>query len=41
VAFSPFVHHDVLRKTAIFFNDEFPHTTVQCLGWLDGEIMAT
>ena len=41
VAFSPFVHHDILRKTAIFFNDKFPHTTVQCLGWLDGEIMAT
>lgn len=41
VAFSPFVQHDVLRKTAIFFNDNFPHTTVQCLGWLDGEIMAT
>jgi choline dehydrogenase-like flavoprotein len=41
VAFSPFTHHDVLRKTAIFFNDEYPHTTVQCLGWLDGEILAT
>ena len=41
VAFSPFTHHDVLRKTAIFFNDRYPHTTVQCLGWLDGEILAT
>jgi choline dehydrogenase-like flavoprotein len=41
VAFSPFSHHDVLRKTAIFFNDRYPHTTVQCLGWLDGEILAT
>lgn len=41
VAFSPFEHHDVLRKTAVFFNDKFPHTTIQCLGWLDGEIMAT
>ena len=41
VAFSPFAHHDVLRKTAIFFNDRHPHTTVQCLGWLDGEILAT
>jgi choline dehydrogenase-like flavoprotein len=41
VAFSPFAHHDILRKTAIFFNDRFPHTTVQCLGWLDGEILAT
>ncbi len=41
LAFSPFVHHDVLRKTAIFFNDAYPHSTVQCLGWLDGEILAT
>ena len=41
VAFSPFSHHDVLRKTAIFFNERHPHTTVQCLGWLDGEILAT
>jgi choline dehydrogenase-like flavoprotein len=41
VAFSPFTHHDVLRKTAIFFNERYPHTTVQCLGWLDGEILAT
>jgi choline dehydrogenase-like flavoprotein len=41
VAFSPFTDHDVLRKTAILFNDCYPHTTVQCLGWLDGEILAT
>ncbi len=41
VAFSPSVQHDILRKTAIFFNDNFPHTSVQCLGWMDGEIMAT
>jgi choline dehydrogenase-like flavoprotein len=41
VAFSPFARHDVLRKTAIFLNDRYPHTTVQCLGWLDGEILAT
>ena len=27
VAFSPFTHHDVLRKTAIFFNERYPHTT--------------
>ncbi|MFV9616909.1 MAG: FAD-dependent oxidoreductase, partial [Gammaproteobacteria bacterium] len=36
LAFSPFKNHDVLRKTAIFFNQSFPHSTVQCLGWLDG-----
>ncbi len=41
VAFSPFVHRDVLRKTAILLNERYPHTTVQCLGWLDGEILAT
>jgi choline dehydrogenase-like flavoprotein len=32
LAFSPLVQRDVLRKTAIFFNDQFPHSTVQCLG---------
>lgn len=41
LAFSPFKKSDVLRKTAIFFNDAFPHSTVQCLGWMDGEIIAT
>ena len=41
LAFSPFKNHDVLRKTAIFFNQSFPHSTVQCLGWLDGDILAT
>jgi choline dehydrogenase-like flavoprotein len=41
LAFQPFTLHDVLRKTAIFFNDKFPHTTVQCLGWMDGEILST
>jgi choline dehydrogenase-like flavoprotein len=40
LAFYPFTNHDVLRKTAVFFNDRFPHTTVQCLGWMDGEILA-
>ena len=37
---SPFERHDVLRKTAILFNERFPHSTIQCLGWLDGEILA-
>jgi hypothetical protein len=41
LAFSPFSNNDVLRKTAIFFNDQFPHSNVQCLGWLDGEILGT
>lgn len=41
LAFSAFRNHDVLRKTAILFNDAFPHSSVQCLGWIDGEILAT
>lgn len=41
LAFSPFKWRDMLRKTAIFYNDRFPHSTVQPLGWLDGEILAT
>ena len=41
VVFSRFRDEDVLRKTAIFYNDKYPHSTVQCLGWLDGEILAT
>jgi len=41
LAFSPFERHDVLRKTAIFLNQRFPHSSVQCLGWIDGELVAT
>ncbi|MEF8730707.1 MAG: GMC family oxidoreductase [Candidatus Accumulibacter meliphilus] len=41
LGFSPFKKSDVLRKTAFFLNDKFPHSTVQCLGWMDGEILAT
>lgn len=41
LAFSPLINRDMLRKTAIFFNEKFPHSTVQCLGWMDGEILAT
>jgi choline dehydrogenase-like flavoprotein len=37
---SPFDRHDVLRKTAILFNDRFPHSTIQCLGWLDGDMLS-
>ncbi len=36
-----FHRHDVLRKTAILYNDAFPHSTIQCLGWMDGEMVAT
>jgi choline dehydrogenase-like flavoprotein len=41
LGFSPFKKTDVLRKTAIFYNQRFPHTNIQCLGWMDGEILAT
>jgi choline dehydrogenase-like flavoprotein len=41
IGFSPFRNNDVLRKTAILFNEEFPHSTVQCLGWLDGDILGS
>jgi choline dehydrogenase-like flavoprotein len=41
LGFSAFKDTDVLRKTAILFNDAFPHSTVQCLGWIDGDILAT
>jgi choline dehydrogenase-like flavoprotein len=41
IVFSFFRDHDVLRKTAIFYNDKHPHSTVQCLGWIDGELLAT
>jgi choline dehydrogenase-like flavoprotein len=41
VVFSTFRDRDVLRKTAIFYNDKHWHSTVQCLGWLDGELLAT
>lgn len=40
LSFSPFKDHDVLRKTAVFYNEKFPHSTVQCLGWMDGDMLA-
>ena len=39
LGFSRFRNTDVLRKTAILTNDAFPHSTVQCLGWIDGDIL--
>ena len=41
LGFSRFVGTDILRKTAILFNERFRHSTLQCLGWMDGEILAT
>ena len=41
IGFSPFTDHDVLRKTAVLYNDKFPHSSMQCLGWIDAEIFAT
>ncbi len=39
LGFSPFTRHDVLRKTALLYNEAFPHSSVQCLGWIDGDIL--
>ncbi len=39
LGFSAFKNPDVLRKTTIIFNEEYPHSTVQCLGWIDGDIL--
>ena len=33
-------NYDVMRKTAMFLNSKFPHTTVQCLGWFEPERLA-
>lgn len=41
LGFSPFKDDDVLRKTAVLYNDRFPHSSMQCLGWIDGEVLAT
>jgi choline dehydrogenase-like flavoprotein len=41
LGFSPFKDHDVLRKTAVLYNDKFPHSSMQCLGWIDPEMLAT
>ena len=40
LGFSPFMDHDVLRKTAVLYNDRFPHSSMQCLGWIDAELLA-
>jgi len=41
LGFSPFTDHDVLRKTAVLYNEKYPHSSMQCLGWIDGEVLAT
>lgn len=40
LGFSPFKDHDVLRKTAVLYNDRYPHSSMQCLGWIDPELLA-
>jgi choline dehydrogenase-like flavoprotein len=40
VAVSPSTKTDLIRKTRIFLNDEFPHSSIQPLGF-DGELIAT
>lgn len=32
---------DPLRKTTLLFHEEFPHSSVQNTGWIDGEVFAT
>ncbi|MEO8313631.1 MAG: FAD-dependent oxidoreductase [Pseudomonadota bacterium] len=40
LAVSPGVKQDLIRKTALFLNDAFPHSSVQPLGF-DGEFIST
>lgn len=40
LAFSPRRKTDWLRKTALFLHDDFPHSSVQPLGWFDGEFFS-
>lgn len=40
LGFSPFEDHDVLRKTAVLYNEKYPHSSMQCLGWIDPELLA-
>jgi choline dehydrogenase-like flavoprotein len=40
LAVSPAVKSDLLRKTVLFLDERFPHSSVQTLGWMDGEIVA-
>lgn len=39
VAVSAKVKTDLLRKTTLFLHDAFPHSSMQTLGWIDGEIV--
>ena len=40
LAVSPRRKSDLLRKTALFLHDDFPHSSVQPLGWFDGELFS-
>jgi choline dehydrogenase-like flavoprotein len=40
VAVSPSIKRDLIRKTALFLHDAFPHSSVQPLGF-DGELIST
>jgi choline dehydrogenase-like flavoprotein len=40
LAFSPRRKTDLLRKTALFLHDDFPRSSVQPLGWFDGEFFS-
>lgn len=40
VAVSHSVKSDTLRKTTLLLNERYPHSSMQNLGWLDGEIVS-
>lgn len=40
IVFSNTIVTDALRKTTILYHKDFPHSSVQNLGWLDGELIA-
>lgn len=40
LAVSASLRTDLLRKTVIMLNEAFPHSSVQTLGWIDGEIIS-
>jgi choline dehydrogenase-like flavoprotein len=41
LALSPARKTDQLRKTLLLLNAQHPHSSIQTLGWLDGEILST
>ncbi len=40
VVFAATPRQDLLRKTTLLLHPDFPHSSVQTLGWMDGELVA-